>query len=115
MRIRIVSRPPGEAPPSVRDEWIGLILDVPSAYARKVRIRGLGVLSAPRSRFLQMLAILFGRGARDEGYVVEAAAAVDALAQKSPVAADWWRRNVPHLIEPGRHFLFSASCCEEIR
>ena len=45
------------------------------------------------------------------GAAVEAAPAVESLAQVSPEAAAWWRENVPHLIAPKRYLVFHEEVC----
>ena len=113
MRIRITSRPPGEAPEHVRDAWIGLTLDVLPAYGGRRRIRTMETLSGPRTFLGRVLAVLLGRTKVEDGYAVEAYAAVEELARHSPQAAAWWRSNVPHLLTPRRAFVFAAITCEE--
>jgi hypothetical protein len=114
MKIRITSTPPGEAPEHVRQAWIGLEIPVPPRFAGRRRGFGTGVLSGPKSRLGGLLAILFGRAQREVGYTVEARVAVDLLASRSLEAADWWRKNAPRFIEPGRYFMFAAESCEEL-
>jgi hypothetical protein len=114
VRIRIKNTPPGEAPEHVRQAWIGLEIPVPPRFTGRRRGFGVGVLSGPKSRLGALFAILFGRAQREVGYIVEARVAVDLLASHSPDAADWWRRNAPRFIEPGRYFMFAAESCEEL-
>jgi hypothetical protein len=114
MRIRISKRPPGEAPESIRDCWVGLTLNVSAKLEGKRRFRGIGVLSAPTTLIGSILAYLTGRTIVATGYPVEARAAVEELSKHSPDAASWWRQNVPHLLTPGRHFVFAEEACEPI-
>lgn len=110
MDIKIIRRPVGEAPEWVRDAWIGL--RIPLAVAGKRRRRGFGVLTGPASAWRQLLMLVMGRAEAFDGYVVDAAHAVDILASYDPNAADWWRQNVPHLLTGSRNFVFDADCCE---
>jgi hypothetical protein len=111
-RVRIIAIPPGEAPPWVREQWVGLELPLaqPSASARSRRV--FGVLSGPKQPFARMLDILLGRSARETGYAVLVAEAIAALERKSPKAAAWWRENVSHMFTPGRCFLFHERVCQ---
>ena len=109
MKIRIKSTPPGEAPEHIRQAWIGL--EIP---AFRCRGRVFGVLSGPKTRLGVFLARLLGRAKRKVGYAVDAEAAVNLLASRSPEVADWWRQNAPRFIEPGRYFMFAAESCEVI-
>jgi hypothetical protein len=111
MNIRIVKRPRGEAPEEVRDAWIGLSLPVLPRYSRLEERRSVGVLSGPRSWLAMRLIVLFGRRLRKRGYVVDTTAAVDLLENVNPLAAAWWRKNTPHLLKPGRCFVFEQECC----
>jgi len=115
MIIRIKSTPPGEAPEHIRQAWVGLEIPVPPRFAGRRRAFGVGVLSGPKSILGSLLALLFGRGKHEIGYIVEASVAVELLATRSPAAADWWRQNASHHIKPGRWFLFAAECCEELQ
>jgi hypothetical protein len=112
MRIRIVSQPPGEAPPEIRDAWVGTVLDLPPERHSSRRFWTMGVRTMPRSRIGQLFAILCGRAKRESGFAVSAHEAVETLAETSPAAARWWRENLPHLIQPGQYFVFSESSCE---
>jgi hypothetical protein len=47
-------------------------------------------------------------------YAVLVDDAIDILEQTSPVAAEWWRENTPHLLGMGGWFGFAAEVCEEI-
>lgn len=114
MQIRIKSIPPGEAPEDVRQAWIGLVIPVPPRFTGRRTGFATGVLSGPKSRLGALLAIVFGRARRSEGYMVESKVAVDLLAVRSPAAADWWRQHAPRFIEPGRYFMFATDSCEEL-
>jgi hypothetical protein len=98
--IRIIDVPPGEAPESVRRAWVGLVLPVWKRTRGPLLARGFGVLT--------------GRGQVVYGYAVQAPAAVEILARHAPEAAEWWTRNVPQYLRPGRLFLFHAEVCQEV-
>ena len=110
-RIRIIAIPPGEAPPWVREQWVGLELPLVqrSRTARPRRV--FGVLTGPRDLLARWFAILSGRARRESGYAVRVTDAIAVLEGKSPEAAAWWRTNVPHMTSPFRCFLFSESVC----
>jgi len=111
-RVRIIAIPPGEAPPWVREQWVGLELPLaqPSRSARSRRV--FGVLSGPKQPFARLLDILLGRSRRESGYAVRVTEAIAALEPKSPEAAAWWRENVSHMFAPGRCFLFQEQVCQ---
>jgi hypothetical protein len=111
MKIRIVTRPLGEAPEDIRDAWIGLALPVAPKFPTVVERRIFGVLSSPRAFVSTCLRLLFGRRERMRGYMVDAVAAIDTLREKSPQAAEWWQANTQHLIKPGLCLLFDEDCC----
>ena len=110
-RIRIIAIPPGEAPPWVREQWVGLELPLAqrSRTARPRRV--FGVLTGPRDLLARWFAILSGRARRESGYAVRVTDAIAVLEGKSPEAAAWWRTNVPHMTSPFRCFLFSENAC----
>jgi len=110
MNIKIVRRPIGEAPEWVRDAWIGLSL--PLAVKREHSWRGVGVLSGPSRWLPQLWALATGKTEKFEGYLVNAQAAVDLLAEVNPGAAAWWRKQTPELLNGKRCFVFDASAGE---
>ena len=113
--IRIIYVPPGEAPEWVREEWVGLVLPLPEGpMGRRRRWYGVsGVLTGPKGCLPSLLQWLMGRAETAEGYAVEALRAVEILSMDSPEAAAWWHQHVPHLMKPGRLFVFHAEVCEE--
>jgi hypothetical protein len=111
MNIRIVRRPIGEAPEWVRDAWTGLTL--PLASQRQREWRGLGVLTGPRCRLSQIWAVPSGKTFLVSGYLVNAKAAIDQLADHDPPAAAWWREHTPHMLTGRRYFAFDAAACEQ--
>lgn len=109
MQIEITSRPAGEAPEWVRDQWIGLIL--PTVGHQPRRIMGFGVLTGPKSLIGDVLRLALGQSERHEGYPVEVETAIRLLEVRSPEAAAWWRENTPHLFKWRRRFVFDSECC----
>lgn len=109
MEIEITSRPLGEAPEWVRDQWVGLRL--PLLQAKPGRFAGFGVLSGPRSLLVDLLRQLLSQTEVHDGYLVPAAEAIELLAEQSPDAAAWWRVNAPHMLKWGRRFVFDPGCC----
>jgi hypothetical protein len=111
-RVRIIAIPPGEAPPWVREKWVGLELPLatPSRSAQSRRV--FGVLSGPAHPLIRLLAALRGCAARETGYAVRVTEAIAELERKSPEAAAWWRENVSHMFTPGRCFLFQERVCQ---
>ena len=111
MFIRIIAAPPGEAPEEVRRAWVGLELPLVAGETGPRAVRGVGVLSGPRTFFGQLFALLTGRSCQEYGYVIDAHQALVLLAEKAPWAAQWWRECAPHAVEPGRNFIFAAEVC----
>src|ERR1700704_3663149 len=103
-RLQITSVPPGKAPLWVRERWVGLSL--PLAHASPIYLPTSGVLSGPKGFLSGVGALLTGKLKGQRGFVVEARAAIDALAQSSPEAAQWWRENTPHLLKGSRRLVF---------
>ncbi|MCC7387526.1 MAG: hypothetical protein IT431_02030 [Phycisphaerales bacterium] len=111
MKIRIVATPHGEAPESVREAWVGLELPV-LGRGRPLTVRGVGVLSGPKTLLGGLGAWLRGKGGVETGYPVSGAAAIAALEEVRPEAAAWWREHAPHVTRAGRVLLFQAWACE---
>ena len=113
--IRIIKIPIGEAPEDVREAWVGLIL--PLAEGRRSQRRNwavFGVLSGPKSFLPKVLAMLLGKHPVLDGYRVNASAALEILAQRTPEAAEWWNENTPQFLRPNQYFVFDAESCEEV-
>ena len=115
MQIRIKRTPAGEAPESVRQTWIGLVLPVPRVWAGRRKFRVVGVLSGPKNPFSSFLALLNGQLKRKAGYVVAADKAVEILSRHAPEAAAWWRQNAPRSIARGKYFVFAEDVCEVVQ
>jgi hypothetical protein len=111
--IRITSVPPGEAPVTVREAWVGL--DLPLKRKRPHRYLGSGVLSGPRSTFQTLVHLFTFRLKVHTGFVVPSLTAIEILERTQPNAARWWGENAPHTMRPKRYFLFSSDCCERVQ
>ena len=110
--IRITRTPPGEAPDSIREAWVGL--ELPLLRDKPLRYLGSGVLSGPRSFVATLLHLLTFRLKVYTAFVVPSLAAIEILEKADPSAAKWWRENAPHAVRRGRHFLFPPDCCERV-
>ena len=102
-QIRIVGVPPGEAPQSIREQWVGLVLPLAPDLSSACRTETYGVVSGKKDEELAI------------GYVVEFEDAMAVLARKSPEAASWWREHTVHLICEGGALLFDEYVCEHIK
>src|ERR1017187_6853420 len=100
--IRILAAPPGEAPPAIRAAWIGCVLQL--LEGRDSPEQGNEVSGVKSGR------------PEDHGlgYVVPARDAIQVLEQRDVRAAKWWRKHAPHMLEPGKLFIFSAAVSEWI-
>jgi hypothetical protein len=110
MHVTIIGRPAGEAAEGVRDAWIGLRL--PLANPRMRNWHGLGVLSGPSGFLRQLWALIRGPTFRTQGYLINAKAAVEILAQANPTAAAWWRENASQLLTGRSRFVFEERLCQ---
>jgi hypothetical protein len=82
-QVKIIAVPPGQAPDWVRKEWIGLVLPVAE--------------NVPSDTFA--MGVLGGKVENPDGFPVETVAAIKALDDKSPRAAQWWKDHVyPNLM-----------------
>ena len=102
----ITSVPPGEAPEWVREKWVGLLLPLADEAGAVHTLPTFGVISHPKSRLSYYWARLTGQMKLESGYVVYSAAAIEVLELSSPTAAEWWRNNVPWVMQPGQSFMF---------
>jgi hypothetical protein len=110
--IRITSTPPGEAPPAIREAWVGL--ELPLFHDKPRYYLAWGVLTGPRSIMEGILNFFALRFQVQRGFSVPSLAAIEILAKSDPHAANWWRENVPRMARPRRYFLFSPDCCERV-
>ncbi len=112
--IRIIRTPAGEAPEEIRKSWVGLILPVAEDEQGRRKRLGYGVLTGPKSFLAYLVGFLLGKYTQYDGYAVKVMDAIAILAKSNPQAAQWWRKNTPHLLTPTGLFLFDAEACEEI-
>jgi hypothetical protein len=98
-RIRIVARPPGEAPAHIRAAWVGLELPLMDGWIGPRTCYAAGVLSGKRAAIVV-------------GYLVNGKAAIELLAVHAPDAAAWWRTNAPHVLHDGCPLIFPADVCQ---
>jgi hypothetical protein len=110
--IRIKSAPPGEAPPVIREAWVGLELPLLREHPRYYL--GWGVLTGPRSIIEGIMNFFAFRFQVQKGFAVPSLNAIEILEKSKPDAARWWRENAPRTIRPHRYFVFSAECCERL-
>lgn len=115
--VQIVAIPPGEAPEKIRAAWIGATIPLADIEAPQPNLcNSRGVLGKEHG-FLAKVKRFVGLPVIEQpsvGYVVEVLAAIEALKAHAPAAAAWWEQHAPHLIKPGKKFLFDASCCKEV-
>jgi hypothetical protein len=104
--LQITQVPPGEAPLWVREQWVGLVLPLAQRRQSPLAFLTSGVVSGPKTGLSRLVALLTGKLERQSGYRVDTQAAVSILAARSPEAAAWWRDNAPHVLRPGRSFVF---------
>ena len=97
-RLRITSIPPGQAPEWVRKEWVGLELPVEE--------------DAPKSEEGIQFGIKGGKPENLGGYPIRTSDAISALKEKSPLAANWWKQNLP--LEAIPRLVFKKGVCEII-
>lgn len=109
MHLQITAVPPGQAPLWVRERWVGLRLPLAQRKSAPISWFTSGVLSGPKGILSCVLAMLTGKFERQSGFAVEVQAAIEALDKHSPDAADWWRRNTPHLLRGKQYFVFLES------
>ena len=107
MTIRIIKIPEGEAPEGIRAAWVGLSLPVTSGL---VNCQCVGVLTGRPTRRTGLWRRWLDIPPTERGYIVEAIAAVDVLAESNPTAAAWWRENTPDLFRAGGYFFFYNHC-----
>ena len=109
--IRIIATPPGEAPEEIRRAWVGVRIPLPLFHRRAKGWRSAGVLTGPKSLVARLSALFSGRLERRQGYAVSVLDAISALEAANPAAARWWRENAPHVVRPGKAFVFAAEVC----
>lgn len=112
--IEIIATPPGEAPEEIRKRWIGVVIPLPANAQTEQEQTGYGVLTGPRSWFLALLPFLHKTKVTWKGYGVSGLNAVEALAKKDESAAEWWRKNTPHLMRRHWQLFFPADVCRTV-
>lgn len=95
----------------MRRAWIGIRIPLAQWSAAPRTLRGLGVLTGPRGLAERMVAILTRKTSVYRGYKVFVLDAINELSLHRPDAAQWWRENTPHLLNPNRKFVFSWESC----
>jgi len=108
MRVRIVQTPPGEAPLEIREAWVGLVLPLCPGEIGPREFETTGALTGPTTFFGYLLARFLGRFKIVNGFCVDAAGALEILAEHNARAAKWWHTHVPAGVQPGRALLFHA-------
>ena len=98
--IRIVGIPPGEAPLSIRKEWVGLVLPLASHDRSAYQVETCGVVSGVKSKGSTI------------GYLVHIEDALAVLAKTAPHAASWWRKHAGRLVAEGGNLIFHEHVCE---
>jgi hypothetical protein len=100
--VRIVDTPRGEAPPEIREAWVGVDMPLRSWETEPGTVKS-GSLLTPGGPVL------------DHGYAVAGRSAIRALGLRSPVAAAWWRTNAAYVLESGYRFVFPVEVCEPVK
>lgn len=100
-RIRVTGTPAGDAPEAVRRAWVGLELPLPRGEARPKLREVVGAVSDAEA-------------GSTVGFAVEGRVAIRRLAKQAPLAAEWWRANVPGVEDADYQFLFPAATCEKV-
>jgi hypothetical protein len=115
--IRIQSIPPGVAPKDIREAWVGLVLPLADVGAKQPATCTVHSVLPNKNSILFRLARKFRKELDEQpirGYVVNALDAIQILQSKNSDAVKWWRKNAPHMLKPGKHFVFPAACCIEL-
>ena len=111
--VRFISVPPGEAPLNVRRAWVGLVVPLDTRFGNQPRqVSVFGVVTGPRDLLVRLWDVLTGKAPKVDGFILPARQCVDLLEGKDPKAAAWWRENAPHMLAPGKFFVFAADACE---
>jgi hypothetical protein len=95
--IAITAMPAGDAPPEIRQAWVGTVLPVKKCDL--IPVKNQPVLAASKPEW---------------GYVVDAMIALNHLAERSPSAAQWWITNRPDLLQAGAELVFRDVECTKI-
>ena len=101
--IRFTSMPSGGAPRSIREQWVGV--EVPCLFSHNgISLEGEGVRN-----------VVSGLDVPDyPGYIVFQTSAIEALQEKSPEAAEYWKEHgFPN--HPFALFLFNLESAEVVK
>jgi hypothetical protein len=90
--IRILAKPPGEAPEYIRKAWVGVVIPLSEEPS-------LG----------HQTGVLGGKATNIDGYIVNTTDAIEALRKTSPIAAEWWDQNLSQNMV---HLVFAKSVCQ---
>lgn len=103
--LKIQRTPDGDlAPEEIRAQWIGTVLPLTEfARSQPHQVKRTITLKSGKTKDTLVYA-----------YSVEAIAAIAALEQHAPQAAQWWRTHQAELIQPGKMLMFYADGCEEV-
>jgi hypothetical protein len=108
--IRIVDVPDGQAPEHIRRARVGLELPLPAGHPPGPKTyRAVGVLT---SRWRKWLRRFLARDRVDQAFLVAGSEAIEVLKKSDPYAAEWWIKNTPHLLQPGRALGFQPHVCQ---
>lgn len=110
--LRILRPPLGAAPEHVRRAWVGL--ELPLLAEQPIIVRSVLDSEPITSRWQALWGRLTGRYQKQLGYAVLVSDALEILERSRPLEAAWWRQNAPHLIAPGRVFVFDRACGERV-
>ncbi len=99
-KIRIIAAPPGQAPPWVREAWVGL--EIPTVE-HEASGDSVGVLDRERESAMNQ-----------GGYQVYGHDAIEALKAHDGAAAKWWLDNAAGAVSGTAILVFSRDVCELI-
>jgi hypothetical protein len=103
--VRVDSIPEGESLLWLREQWVGLVLPLAQHRQTSLQFLASGVLTGPKTLLARLLTPLSGKFVRRAGCKVQATAAVNIVAARSPEAAAWSRENAAHPLKTGRCFV----------
>lgn len=96
----------------IRRAWVGLVLPLSRGEVGPRQFLTHGVLTGPRTFLGYFFARLLRRLKVVNGFRVDAAEALEVLAQHDGRAAHWWRMHAPASVQRGRVFIFHAEVCQ---
>lgn len=110
--VEITACPEGDAPKWVREQWVGMTLELAAKGIHE--IEAVGVLSKTQSFWSRLF---FGANSSSycmKAYKIDGAQAVSRLRHVSSEAAEWWHNNVPDTCVPGSVLLFEEEVCRPV-